>query len=277
VVARRKQRGWPTRQEFANNVALTYRVLTDVENGTRRLGPKAYAEIEKALEWQPGSVDAIIHGGEPTLVMAAKDRADLADHRLMALSAQLNRLNDRRDEAGRSGADMKSLDAEIADLRMQLDEARDASVAAAFIAHEVDHQARLRVERAVIDLVGDGQDLASKKRDPEVSTYVRQVESAVVGMFGINRVSEELHSRKSKGDRDAMETATESATSPEGDQIQEVGDDQDDAEASRPAGDHHPPADLGPESSTESAAQARRKAAATGVRNALGRKVNEKR
>ncbi|QSM03791.1 immunity repressor [Mycobacterium phage prophiGD05-3] len=66
VVERRRQRGWPTRQAFADNVDLTYRVLTDIENGVRALGPKANATIERALLWQPGSIDTILAGGKPT-------------------------------------------------------------------------------------------------------------------------------------------------------------------------------------------------------------------
>lgn len=68
VVARRKEKGWPTRQAFADAIDLTYRVLTDLENGVRRLGPKAYAVIELALEWRPGSIDNILAGGEPRAI-----------------------------------------------------------------------------------------------------------------------------------------------------------------------------------------------------------------
>lgn len=70
VVARRTAQGWPTRQAFADNIDLTYRVLTDLENGVRRLGAKAYAVVERALEWRPGSVDRILSGGDPLEVTA---------------------------------------------------------------------------------------------------------------------------------------------------------------------------------------------------------------
>ncbi|MCF8609996.1 hypothetical protein L5G28_07455 [Gordonia sp. HY285] len=65
VVARRRVRGWPTREEFSSNVDLSYRVLTDLENGKRRLGAKAYSAIETALHWTPGSVDAVLEGRDP--------------------------------------------------------------------------------------------------------------------------------------------------------------------------------------------------------------------
>lgn len=69
IVARRKQRGLPTRQAFADSLKITYRVLTDLENGTRQLGAKTYLQIEKALGWQPGSVEAVLAGGEPTPIV----------------------------------------------------------------------------------------------------------------------------------------------------------------------------------------------------------------
>lgn len=64
VVARRKARGWPTRQAFAENIALDYRVLTDLENGVRRLGGKSYAAVEAALLWNAGGIDRYLSSGD---------------------------------------------------------------------------------------------------------------------------------------------------------------------------------------------------------------------
>ena len=66
VRMRRVQRGMATREEFAEQVSLGYRVLTDLENGARRLGPKSYGEIEEALAWPPGSCETILAGGTET-------------------------------------------------------------------------------------------------------------------------------------------------------------------------------------------------------------------
>lgn len=77
VVARRKGQGWATREQFASNIDLTYRVLTDLENGKRQLGPKAYATIERALDWKPGSVDRILAGGDPMPEDALISNADM--------------------------------------------------------------------------------------------------------------------------------------------------------------------------------------------------------
>lgn len=71
VKERRKRLGWPTRQDFADGIDLTYRVLTDLENGNRRLGDKAYSQIEDALEWRRGSIDAILAGGQPTVTRSS--------------------------------------------------------------------------------------------------------------------------------------------------------------------------------------------------------------
>ena len=65
IVARRTDLGYPTRQAFADEVNLTYRVLTDLENGKRMVGPKTYASIEQALRWAPGSVGRVLRGEEP--------------------------------------------------------------------------------------------------------------------------------------------------------------------------------------------------------------------
>ncbi|MFN6548597.1 helix-turn-helix domain-containing protein [Mycolicibacterium nivoides] len=76
VVERRMQLGMTTRQAFSDRVALTYRVLTDVENGNRRLGRTAYAEIERALGWAWGSIAAVLSGGMPTVLDQPPDLVD---------------------------------------------------------------------------------------------------------------------------------------------------------------------------------------------------------
>ena len=74
VRMRRVQRGMATREEFAERVNLTYRVLTDLENGARRLGPKSYRKIEETLDWPPGSCEAILIGGWSTTTIDAIDQ-----------------------------------------------------------------------------------------------------------------------------------------------------------------------------------------------------------
>jgi len=43
-----------------------------LEDGSRRTLNTAYAGIERALQWAPGSVEAILRGGEPTLSSAIR-------------------------------------------------------------------------------------------------------------------------------------------------------------------------------------------------------------
>ncbi len=44
---------------------LTDRTLSDVENGDRDASKNTYVILERALDWQPGSIDMILAGGEP--------------------------------------------------------------------------------------------------------------------------------------------------------------------------------------------------------------------
>jgi hypothetical protein len=67
VQAMRIEKGWLTREQFAEQVSFTSRVLQDLENGRRRLGKASYLEIEITLGWEPGSVSAILAGGDPTI------------------------------------------------------------------------------------------------------------------------------------------------------------------------------------------------------------------
>lgn len=66
VVFRRQQRGIPTRQALADLTGLSYRLLGDLERGTRRVSEGTLAILEQALGWDPGSAERILSGGEPT-------------------------------------------------------------------------------------------------------------------------------------------------------------------------------------------------------------------
>ncbi|MBM0277224.1 helix-turn-helix domain-containing protein [Micromonospora tarensis] len=50
---------------------------TSAENGTRRTAEHNYAGIERALQWKPGSIRAVLGGGEPmTLDPSASEPVD---------------------------------------------------------------------------------------------------------------------------------------------------------------------------------------------------------
>ena len=70
VQSRRISRGWKTREDFADDLTFSYRVLTDLENGNRKLGKSSYREVESKLGWEAGSADRVLDGGDPVEVLS---------------------------------------------------------------------------------------------------------------------------------------------------------------------------------------------------------------
>ncbi|MFB8276945.1 Scr1 family TA system antitoxin-like transcriptional regulator [Nocardia colli] len=67
VVARRELLGMGTRQALAEETGLSYRLLGDLERGTRPLSDGTLAILEQALGWAPGSAWQVLRGGTPTI------------------------------------------------------------------------------------------------------------------------------------------------------------------------------------------------------------------
>jgi hypothetical protein len=65
IVSRRVALGYRNRIDLADSVQFTVRTLADIEHGVRRASPGTYALLENKLAWAPGSIDAILAGGEP--------------------------------------------------------------------------------------------------------------------------------------------------------------------------------------------------------------------
>jgi hypothetical protein len=65
VVSRRVALGYRNRTDFAHSLQFTVRTLSDIENGVRKASPGTYAMLENKLAWAPGSIDAILAGGDP--------------------------------------------------------------------------------------------------------------------------------------------------------------------------------------------------------------------
>ena len=65
VVSRRVALGYRNRTDLAGSLPFTVRTLADIENGERKASPGTYAMLENKLAWAPGSIDAILAGGEP--------------------------------------------------------------------------------------------------------------------------------------------------------------------------------------------------------------------
>lgn len=66
MVSRRIELGMRTREALADKIEISYRVLSDLENGKRSFAPSTLAVVEQALDWQPGSAKRVVAGGEPT-------------------------------------------------------------------------------------------------------------------------------------------------------------------------------------------------------------------
>lgn len=63
----RRKRLKLTQQEVAERAGLSVptirRLETNSGTGTRRLGPQVRRALERAIDWQPGSIDALLEGG----------------------------------------------------------------------------------------------------------------------------------------------------------------------------------------------------------------------
>ena len=67
VVARRIELGMRTTKALSEKTDLTPRMLGDLENGRRdNFSSGTKAQIERALQWAPGSIDSTLAGGDPT-------------------------------------------------------------------------------------------------------------------------------------------------------------------------------------------------------------------
>lgn len=84
AVQRRVKLGYPTQRALAARTRLTERVIGKVETGHTVSG-STLAAIELALNWAPGSAQAIINGGEPTEVTAQPQPVRYADPALQAI------------------------------------------------------------------------------------------------------------------------------------------------------------------------------------------------
>jgi len=72
VTHRRVQLGHASQTEFASASGLKIRTLNNIENA-RRPGydHSTIALLEQGLQWQPGSVEAVLAGGDPTPAVPA--------------------------------------------------------------------------------------------------------------------------------------------------------------------------------------------------------------
>ena len=86
IVSRRVALGYRSRTDLANSLQFTVRTLSDIENGVRKASPGTYAMLENKLGWAPGSIDAILAGGEPK-ELVVKLRRDSPEPRYHSYAA----------------------------------------------------------------------------------------------------------------------------------------------------------------------------------------------
>jgi hypothetical protein len=76
VISRRVELGMNTTKALAEKAQLSPRMLGDVENGRRdNFSPGAKAQIERALRWDAGSIDAVLTGKSPRVSSVIRDRS----------------------------------------------------------------------------------------------------------------------------------------------------------------------------------------------------------
>lgn len=68
LLRRRMELGWTRRSAFAKHLGMTHdRTLADLENARRNnFEPGTLVFIEQGYAWEPGSIAAVLAGGEPT-------------------------------------------------------------------------------------------------------------------------------------------------------------------------------------------------------------------
>ena len=74
VVSRRVALGYRNRIDLADSLPFTVRTLADIEQGVRKASAGSYAILENKLSWAPGSIDAMLTGGEPPEIVVKRRR-----------------------------------------------------------------------------------------------------------------------------------------------------------------------------------------------------------
>jgi transcriptional regulator with XRE-family HTH domain len=101
IIRRRKQLGFDRQKDFASHVGITPRYLNDLENARRdSYGPGTFVDLETALLWGPGSVQAVIGGHPPDELPIpeppAKTLAQIDDVELVTRFSELHAEMTRR-------------------------------------------------------------------------------------------------------------------------------------------------------------------------------------
>lgn len=213
VRARREELGLQ-QEEMRIHGGPSSTTMSGIERGTAAPSPLSLRRLDTGLQWEEGSAKHTLDGGEPTPLIPTKRyprkinveewRARAAEHadpeaerfieEALAV-AERRRLEEDARRGGSSGV------IRFLQIRRKPEQDRTPEERA-FLQQRLSEQNRLAelaqrstAEAPLIDLVVDGQTLAEVKSDPDVSAYVRQVESVVVGFLGIERLTDALDGR----------------------------------------------------------------------------------
>lgn len=75
VISGRVRLGHRVRGAFAGVVGISERILGDIEKARRsNYDPTTLAQLEQALGWRTGSLDSVLRGGEPVVLLDQADR-----------------------------------------------------------------------------------------------------------------------------------------------------------------------------------------------------------
>lgn len=95
VVSRRREIGYGRQVDLVSGSALGMRTLSSIETGERtQYNRSTLAALEQALDWEPGSIQAVLDGGEPT---PTEDRAPEPDDYPPGLTEHEKSMWDRMD------------------------------------------------------------------------------------------------------------------------------------------------------------------------------------
>jgi hypothetical protein len=83
--------------DVATRAGISQSQLLRIRQGAP-ITPFTAARLEEALDWEPGSIQTILDGGEPTPRGAVRDRRDVPNEEVDDLLAQLERLDAERAE-----------------------------------------------------------------------------------------------------------------------------------------------------------------------------------
>lgn len=135
--------------------------MTQIESG-ERVSDLSYRKLDRSMGWRAGSALAAVTSGEEPVVEVAEPA---------------HKLDPARDLGARRGRPEATWPA--------------GRIPAA--GHDrADIAWRTGADRPLIDVVWSGRQLAADKQDPDVGAYVRQVEAAVVGVIGVDRLADGL-------------------------------------------------------------------------------------